>query len=136
MIKAILWLIFFNFSLLPYCFGALQYEFYKGKCGSFGVEDIVHDVVSKRCQNDPTTSAALLHMLFHDCFVNVRTKIYPRLHILHFFSVFVDDQTCTYSFVVSYNKSTQLVSSTYICLVQQYGISLKYMSSIFQFLGP
>lgn len=72
MCNTTLWLFFFFYLqlLLSCCFGALQYEFYKGKCGSFDVEDIVNDVVSKRCQKDPTTSAALLHMLFHDCFVN------------------------------------------------------------------
>ncbi|KAL1808554.1 hypothetical protein ACET3Z_025544 [Daucus carota] len=52
-----------------YCFGALQYGFYDAKCGSSDVENIVTGVVNSWCNIDPTRSAALLRMQFHDCFV-------------------------------------------------------------------
>lgn len=70
-LKLALGLIFFN--LTCHCFGALRFGFYDGKCGSSDVEDIVQGVISSRCKIDPTTTAALLHMQFHDCFVNVRS---------------------------------------------------------------
>lgn len=60
----------FFLNLTCHCLGALQFGFYDGKCGSSDVEDIVQGVVSSRCKIDPTTTAALLHMQFHDCFVN------------------------------------------------------------------
>lgn len=61
--------LFFFFK--SYCFEALQYGFYDGKCGSSDVEDIVHGVANSWCNIDPTRSAALLRMQFHDCFVKV-----------------------------------------------------------------
>ncbi|XP_073002509.1 peroxidase 57-like, partial [Typha latifolia] len=49
--------------------GALQYGFYKGKCGTKDVEAIIAGVVRARFARDPTIVAALLRMQFHDCFV-------------------------------------------------------------------
>ncbi|XP_038975332.1 peroxidase 60 [Phoenix dactylifera] len=52
------------------CHGALQWGFYKGKCGRSDVEAIIRGVVTARFRRDPTIVAALLRMQFHDCFVN------------------------------------------------------------------
>ncbi|KAL0436289.1 UNVERIFIED_CONTAM: Peroxidase 60 [Sesamum radiatum] len=48
----------------------LQVGFYKGKCGITDVEAIVGRVVLAQFMKDPTITAALLRMQFHDCFVN------------------------------------------------------------------
>ncbi|KAL7154097.1 hypothetical protein ABFS83_04G211900 [Erythranthe nasuta] len=48
----------------------LQVGFYQGKCRSADVEAIVGMVVKARYSRDPTITAALLRMQFHDCFVN------------------------------------------------------------------
>ncbi|XP_072963671.1 peroxidase 57-like [Typha angustifolia] len=56
-------------SLATASHGALQYGFYKGKCGTKDVEAIIAGVVRARFARDPTIVAALLRMQFHDCFV-------------------------------------------------------------------
>ncbi|XP_010101998.2 peroxidase 60 [Morus notabilis] len=70
-------------SLGGQCYGQLQQGFYRGKCISnndldfFGrtsfkeedVEKIVEQEVSREFFNDPKLAAALLRLLFHDCFV-------------------------------------------------------------------
>ncbi|XP_072968655.1 peroxidase 57-like [Typha angustifolia] len=56
-------------SLAAASHGALQYGFYKGKCGTKDVEAIIAGVVRARFARDPTIVAALLRMQFHDCFV-------------------------------------------------------------------
>ncbi|XP_072971824.1 peroxidase 57-like [Typha angustifolia] len=52
------------------CHGALQYGFYRGKCGTKDVEAIIAGVVRQRFFTDSKIVAALLRMQFHDCFVN------------------------------------------------------------------
>ncbi|XP_072962534.1 peroxidase 57-like [Typha angustifolia] len=49
--------------------GALQYGFYKGKCGTKDVEAIITGIVRQRFFGDTKIVAALLRMQFHDCFV-------------------------------------------------------------------
>ncbi|XP_027069855.1 peroxidase 60-like [Coffea arabica] len=59
-------------GLLGQCYGAsspLQVGFYKGKCKGVDVEAIVGSVVRTWFFKDPTITAALLRMQFHDCFV-------------------------------------------------------------------
>jgi len=58
-------------SLTGECFGALQVGFYKGKCKSSDVEEIVFSVVRARFLKDRSIAAALIRMHFHDCFVHV-----------------------------------------------------------------
>lgn len=50
----------------------LQVGFYQGKCRSADVEAVIGGVVRAWFVRDPTITAALLRMQFHDCFVNVR----------------------------------------------------------------
>ena len=49
--------------------GRLSYDFYKESCPQ--VENIVREGVHSASIFDPTTSAALLRLLFHDCQVQV-----------------------------------------------------------------
>ncbi|XP_073002504.1 peroxidase 57-like [Typha latifolia] len=56
-------------SLATASHGALQYGFYKGKCGTKDVETIIQGVVRQRFFSDTKIVAALLRMQFHDCFV-------------------------------------------------------------------
>lgn len=56
------------------CRGQLANNFYAGKCGNASVETIIHDAVEARMAWDRRIVAGLLHMLFHDCFVAVRTR--------------------------------------------------------------
>ncbi|KAJ3681742.1 hypothetical protein LUZ60_014315 [Juncus effusus] len=48
----------------------LEYGFYNGKCSDQDVETIIRDVVAQRFSWDPRIVAALLRLMFHDCFVN------------------------------------------------------------------
>ncbi|XP_073290670.1 peroxidase 60-like [Primulina huaijiensis] len=48
----------------------LQVGFYRGKCRFTDVETAVAAVISASYRRDPTITAALLRMQFHDCFVN------------------------------------------------------------------
>ena len=80
-----------------FCFGALQYGFYDGKCGSSDVENIVIGVVNSWCNVDATRSAALLRMQFHDCFVKVR-KFMSQLKTGNYYNVeFVMNKLFNYS---------------------------------------
>lgn len=47
----------------------LSYEFYEGTCPQ--VEDIVRAAVQSLSLTDPTSSSALLRLMFHDCQVQV-----------------------------------------------------------------
>jgi peroxidase len=65
-------------SLVGQCYGQPKYEkfdnqefrrgFYQGKC-AYDVEQIVFDVVKSKFYEDVNYAAAMLRMLFHDCFV-------------------------------------------------------------------
>lgn len=55
------------------CRGQLANSYYDGKCGNSSVETIIHDAVKARLAWDKRMVAGLLHLLFHDCFVRVRT---------------------------------------------------------------
>ncbi|KAG8387479.1 hypothetical protein BUALT_Bualt02G0025500 [Buddleja alternifolia] len=60
-------------TLSSQCHGGdvpLQVGFYQGKCRSADVEAVVSGVVKALYKKDPTITAALLRMQFHDCFVN------------------------------------------------------------------
>ncbi|PKI53710.1 hypothetical protein CRG98_025951 [Punica granatum] len=57
-------------SLMRPCNGALEAGFYRGKCGIADIEQVVRGVVVARFVRDPTITAALLRLQFHDCFVN------------------------------------------------------------------
>ncbi|XP_073152662.1 peroxidase 60-like [Henckelia pumila] len=60
-------------ALSGWCEGGappLQVGFYNGKCGSSDVEAVVGGVIASFYAKDPTITAALLRMQFHDCFVN------------------------------------------------------------------
>ncbi|XP_073038185.1 peroxidase 44-like [Primulina eburnea] len=48
----------------------LQVGFYRGKCRFIDVETAVGAVIAAWHRRDPTITAALLRMQFHDCFVN------------------------------------------------------------------
>ncbi|KAL8150882.1 hypothetical protein V2J09_020690 [Rumex salicifolius] len=48
---------------------ALQFGFYKNKCGKNDVEQIVFNLIKAEFAKDPTLVAALLRLQFHDCFV-------------------------------------------------------------------
>ncbi|KAL3828577.1 hypothetical protein ACJIZ3_017379 [Penstemon smallii] len=48
----------------------LEVGFYRGKCRSADVEAVVSGVIKEWYKKDPTITAALLRMQFHDCFVN------------------------------------------------------------------
>ncbi|KAL4591733.1 hypothetical protein LXL04_004704 [Taraxacum kok-saghyz] len=67
-IVAAIGFIFMNLS--GQCYGALQFGFYNGKCGTSDVEDIVRKTVISKFLLDKTITPALLRLQFHDCFVN------------------------------------------------------------------
>lgn len=72
-------------SLVVQCYGQQRYEksdnevfrrgFYQGRC-AYDVEKIVFDVVKSKFNEDVNYAAAMLRMLFHDCFVKVRPTPY------------------------------------------------------------
>lgn len=62
-------------SLMSPSSGALQAGYYKGKCRAADVEAVVARVVAARFASDPTITAGLLRLQFHDCFVNVSYHI-------------------------------------------------------------
>ena len=47
----------------------LSYEFYEETCPQ--IEDIVRDAVQSLSLTDPSSSSALLRLMFHDCQVQV-----------------------------------------------------------------
>ncbi|EAY73618.1 hypothetical protein OsI_01506 [Oryza sativa Indica Group] len=49
---------------------ALTVGFYNGKCGNVSVESVVYDTVKAFLDADKSKGAALVRLLFHDCFVN------------------------------------------------------------------
>ncbi len=64
------------------CRAQLASGYYAGKCVNGGggnssvavdVESIIHDAVQARLAWDKRMVAGLLHLIFHDCFVAVRT---------------------------------------------------------------
>jgi peroxidase len=55
------------------CRAQLANSYYAGKCGNASVETIIQDAVKARLAWDKRMVAGLLHLLFHDCFVAVRT---------------------------------------------------------------
>nr|XP_043623948.1 peroxidase 60 [Erigeron canadensis] len=61
---------FIFLNLIGHCYGDLQFGFYKAKCGSADVEDIVRKTVIGKFFFDKTIAPALVRMQFHDCFVN------------------------------------------------------------------
>ncbi|XP_076893647.1 peroxidase 60-like [Bidens hawaiensis] len=60
---------FIFLNLTGYCYGDLQFGFYKGKCQTSDVEDIVRKAVLAKFIRDNTITPALIRMQFHDCFV-------------------------------------------------------------------
>lgn len=60
---------FIFLNLTGHCYGALQFGFYNGKCGTSDVETIVRNTVLSKFIVDKTITPALLRMQFHDCFV-------------------------------------------------------------------
>ncbi|KAK4482711.1 hypothetical protein RD792_009878 [Penstemon davidsonii] len=63
----------FGAFLTAQCHGdsaPLVVGFYRGKCRSIDVEAVVSGVIKEWYKKDPTITAALLRMQFHDCFVN------------------------------------------------------------------
>ncbi|KAI3706495.1 hypothetical protein L6452_24280 [Arctium lappa] len=62
---------FIFLNLTGHCYaGDLQYGFYKYKCRSSDVEEIVRKTVLSKFLRDKTIAPALIRMQFHDCFVN------------------------------------------------------------------
>ncbi|GJR12584.1 peroxidase 60 [Tanacetum coccineum] len=64
---------FIFLNLAGHCYGyyvGLQYGFYKSKCQTSDVEDIVRKTVYSKFLRDRTIAPALIRMQFHDCFVN------------------------------------------------------------------
>ncbi|KAF8728152.1 hypothetical protein HU200_018735 [Digitaria exilis] len=55
------------------CRAQLANNYYAGKCGNSSVEDIIRSAVQARLVWDKRMVAGLLHLMFHDCFVTVRT---------------------------------------------------------------
>ncbi|XP_021773538.1 peroxidase 57-like [Chenopodium quinoa] len=56
-------------TLAGQCYGQLVVKFYNGKCGNIDVEEFIRAKVESAFQFDKTVAAAMLRMLFHDCFV-------------------------------------------------------------------
>ncbi|TKV94841.1 hypothetical protein SEVIR_9G322300v4 [Setaria viridis] len=52
------------------CRGQLANNYYAGKCGNASVETIIQDAVKARLAWDKRMVAGLLHLQFHDCFVD------------------------------------------------------------------
>lgn len=63
---SILLLVFFIF---PITFAQPRVGFYNNSCPN--AETIIQTLVSDEFESDPTITAALLRMHFHDCFVGV-----------------------------------------------------------------
>ncbi|XP_071729600.1 peroxidase 60-like [Rutidosis leptorrhynchoides] len=61
---------FIFLNLTGHCYGALQFGFYKNKCKTSDVEDIVRKSVTAKFLSDRTIAPALIRLQFHDCFVN------------------------------------------------------------------
>ncbi|KAM0884066.1 hypothetical protein ACQ4PT_031203 [Festuca glaucescens] len=51
------------------CRAQLANNFYAGKCGNTSVEAVIQNGVKARLQWEPRIVAGLLHLIFHDCFV-------------------------------------------------------------------
>ena len=75
MIVALFVLILMILSVASISDGALQVGFYNGKCNSTDVEKIVSKVVKRHFFKDPSITASLIRMQFHDCFVHVSTNL-------------------------------------------------------------
>ena len=56
--------------LVPSALVQLKFAFYGPSCHRTG--SIISSVVAERFRRDPSITAALLRMQFHDCFVTVR----------------------------------------------------------------
>ncbi|KMS97989.1 hypothetical protein BVRB_4g096710 [Beta vulgaris subsp. vulgaris] len=58
-------------ALVGQCYGQLNVGFYQGKCQDvdFDVEQFIRQRVESAYEQDSTLAAAMLRMLFHDCFV-------------------------------------------------------------------
>lgn len=59
-----------HFVLFPIIMGDLRVGFYNATCPQ--AESIIRQVVQTRLKSNPFTTAGLLRMHFHDCFVRVR----------------------------------------------------------------
>jgi peroxidase len=65
------------------CRGQLANDFYAGKCNT-SVETIIRSAVQARHASEPRIVAGLLHMIFHDCFVQVsRLSTQPHTHCIY-----------------------------------------------------
>lgn len=53
--------------------GGLTVGYYNGKCNNVNVESIVYNTVKDFLDADRSKGAALVRLLFHDCFVRVNT---------------------------------------------------------------
>ena len=53
------------------CRAQLARDFYAGKCGNTSVEAVIESAVKARLAREKRMVAGLLHMIFHDCFVQV-----------------------------------------------------------------
>lgn len=53
------------------CRAQLARDFYAGKCGNTSVEAVIQSAVKARLAREQRMVAGLLHMIFHDCFVQV-----------------------------------------------------------------
>lgn len=51
----------------------LSHKFYSRSCP--GVQPLVRATVEEALRRDPTLGASILRLFFHDCFVNVRTRL-------------------------------------------------------------
>ncbi|XP_021754780.1 peroxidase 57-like [Chenopodium quinoa] len=56
-------------TLAGQCYGQLVVGFYNGQCGDIKVEEFIRGKVQSAFLSDKTLAAAMLRMLFHDCFV-------------------------------------------------------------------
>ncbi|KAL2944313.1 Peroxidase 60 [Bienertia sinuspersici] len=61
-------------TLFGQCYGQLTFGFYEGKCKGkknvdVDVEQLIFEIVESAFKQDRTLAAAMLRMLFHDCFV-------------------------------------------------------------------
>lgn len=64
-------------SIVGLASAQLREGFYTSRCVA-NVESIIGTVVRQRFDGDPSITAALLRMHFHDCFVQVLTSMFSN----------------------------------------------------------